>query len=96
MPELTFNEFQRELRKRNIEGPNAYMFTLLYERLGEAIKQTDEMASVILLLTEQVQAFATLRELDIKDIERIKARTGMIGKTPGVDVHSVANEPEDK
>lgn len=94
MPDLTFNEFQRELRSKNIDGPTAYILTLVYERLGECIKQQDEMANVILMVTEQLQRFVTLRELDMKDINNIKKKVGMIGRTDGVDVHSVANEPE--
>jgi hypothetical protein len=96
MPDLTFNEFQRELRSKGIDGPNAYMFTLVYERLGECMKQTDETAKVVMLLAEQLQAFCSLRELDMKDMENVKKRIGMIGKTPGIDVHSVAREPDNE
>jgi len=91
---LTFNEFQRELTKRGIDGPIAYMFTLVYERLAESINNQEETAGAILMLTEQMQSFVNLREMDIRDVDAIKKKVGIIGKTPGVDVHSVANEPE--
>jgi hypothetical protein len=91
---LTFNEFQRELQKRNIDGPNAYMFTLIYERLGECMQQQEEVAKAVLMFADQLQMFVNLRELDVRDVEAIKKKVGMIGRTPGVDVHSVANEPE--
>jgi len=91
---LTFNEFQRELTKHGIDGPIAYMFTLVYERLAESINNQEEIANAILMLTEQMQSFVNLREMDMRDLELLKRRIGMVGKTPGVDVHSVANEPE--
>jgi len=91
---LTFNEFQRELRNRGVDGPNAYMFTLVYERLSECLQQQEEIAGAILMMTQQLQMFVNLREMDTRDMETVKRKIGMIGKTPGVDVHSVANEPE--
>jgi hypothetical protein len=91
---LTFNEFQRELRNRGIDGPSAYMFTLIYERLSECLQNQEEITNVIVMLTEQMHAFVNLRELDARDMDVIKKKVGVIGKTSGVDVHSVANEPE--
>ena len=91
---LTFNEFQRELQKRGVDGPSAYMLTLVYERLSECMQQQSEIVNSIVMLTDQMQAFVNLREFDAQDIDAIKKRVGIIGKTPGVDVHSVANEPE--
>jgi len=91
---LTFNEFQRELQKRGVDGPNAYMFTLVYERLSECMQQQEEVTKAVLMFAEQLQMFINLRELDIRDVEAVKKKVGVVGRTPGVDVHSVANEPE--
>lgn len=90
----TYNEFQRELQRHNIEAPVAYMFTMMYEQMSEMGKQLDDMAKIVELFANQLQGFVTLREIDAKDLEVLKKRLGSYGKVDGVEVKSVANEPE--
>lgn len=84
----TFNEFQRELQKRGIDGRNAYMFTLVYERLIETEKLVNQAMTVISGFATLLQGFTALREEDMRAMQDLKR------KTDGVDVMSVANEPE--
>jgi hypothetical protein len=96
MPDiLTFNQFQKELRDRGIEGPMAYILTTMYERMSHMSSQMDELASLQLALANSMEGFVALHAQSSNDMDQLKARIGGFGKTPGVDVHSVANEPED-
>lgn len=92
----TFNQFVAELEKKGMDKHNAYFFTLLYERLIETEKVVMEGANVINLLAEQLQRFTTLREQDIEQIKHIRERMNELGKHDGIDIQSVANEPEDR
>lgn len=95
--DLTFNEFQRELRKRNIEPHTAYMLTMLYERMGELTKQLDEMAGMLLTYANQLEGFVQLRVADQQFLRGIKRRLDGNGgsSVEGVGVESVANEPKE-
>lgn len=86
----TFNEFQRELQKRNISPENAYMFTLVYERLAQVMKAQEELAKAVTSIAGNLADFVTLREQDQAVLKRLAK--GML--EAGVDVYSVANEPE--
>lgn len=85
----TFNEFQRELQSRGIEGQQAYVFTLLYERLSHAAGEIEECAKAILALANSVQGFVGLHEATQSKLEQV-----LRGRRPdGIDVMSVANDP---
>jgi intergrase/recombinase len=92
MPDLTFNEFQRELIKRNIEPNTAYMLTLLYERMGELIKQQDDTAKMLLLFAKNMQGLVVLNEQTQNNLKRLAVGR----KVDGVDVYSVAIDPMEK
>lgn len=92
----TFNEFQRELTNRHIDPQVAYMMTAMYERMTESAEQIDQMATLLSLFSDQLARFAQLRAMDVQDIEKIKAKAGVIGKTPGIDVQSVAIDPNER
>lgn len=88
----TFNEFQRELQKRNIDPNTAYMFTLVYERLAHVMKEHEQFAKALMQIAVNLQDFVTVREQDRALIERVMKGQ----REPGVDVVSVANDPDDK
>lgn len=90
MTSLTFNEFQRELRKRDVPPHTAYMLTLLYERLAEVMKSQEELAKVSMELALNMSGLAHLNEINTKRMERLSR--GL--REDGVDIASVANEPE--
>lgn len=88
---MGFNEFQRELQKRGIEPKNAYMFTMIYEQMVELSKQGDEAAKILLAMANTMEGLTGLHEATKEQVERFIK----LGQTSGVDVASVANEPED-
>jgi len=90
----TFNEFQRELKKRDIPDNQAYVFTLLYERLSEVLQQQEEMAKLLLTYGDALAKMALMSQHDQKTLSTLAKRAGMVNKQDGVDVASVANEPE--
>lgn len=93
---LSFNEFQRELQKRGVDERNAYIFTLIYERLIETEKMVLDGMNLLNLFATQLQGFMQLREFDQKDMNTIQKRLQGFGKVDGVEVHSVAPDPEDQ
>lgn len=90
MSSHTFNEFQRELRKRDIPPNTAFMFTLVYERLAEVMKSQEMLAKVCTELAGNLQGLAELNEVNTRRVQRLSQ--GL--REDGVDVASVANEPE--
>lgn len=94
MSSATFNEFQRELQKREIPPNEAYIFTMMYERLGQVLAQQDEVAKLLVTFADSLQTFATMAQHDQRTLSALAKKAGMLNRTPGVDVQSVANEPE--
>jgi hypothetical protein len=92
MPSLTFNEFQRELRKRELDPKLEYLFTMLYEQQAEIIKQQDLLGQALLDMTGTVASFVKLHEATQKKVMQIARQ----GRPEGVDVFSVANDPDDR
>jgi predicted HTH domain antitoxin len=83
---LTFNQFQKELRDREVPAREAYLFTLIYERLIETENQLSMCANLIASLADSL---ANVVELNAK--QQAELRKVMRGGMPdGVDVHSVA------
>lgn len=87
---LTFNEFQRELTKRNIPVNEAYMLTLVYEAVADISTQTEAMAKIVVELAQSIGQFADLSIQQEHVIQSLKRR--LDGN--GVSVQSVANDPE--
>lgn len=85
---MTFNEFQRELQKRDIPPNIAYMLTLIYEQVGQLAKDVDTQSKVALSLAESMQGIVGLHEETQRRVKSLGRRV------EGVDVRSVANEPE--
>lgn len=90
----TFNEFQREIQRRGIDPQNAYMFTLLYERLIETEKVVDDAMKLMNHFAEMLAGFVQLREEDVKNIQGLQSK--IAGRHDGVEVQSVANDPSEK
>lgn len=89
---MTFNEFQRELQKRGIKPAEAYMFTLVYERLIQVSREVEEGAKVVLSVVESLQNVVQLNDVMQRRLNQV-AR-GMF--TDGIDVESVANDPNER
>lgn len=87
----TFNEFQRELIKREIKPQEAYMFTLIYERLSECENQLTMCARLLSELADTVTTFAHLHEHTTRQLQQVLRGS----KQEGVDVQSVAHDPND-
>lgn len=88
---MTFNEFQRELQKRGIKPQEAYMFTLVYERLLQVSKQVEDNAQVVLSVVESLQGVVQLTDVMQRRLNNV-ARGFM---SDGIQIESVANDPED-
>lgn len=84
---LSFNEFQRELAKRNIDGPMAIILTTMYEQIREQGEQLDQAAKLILELTNTVQGFVGLHEATQGRMEQLAKRVA--GEVDGVDLSSI-------
>lgn len=69
----TYNEFQRELRERGIDVQNAYMFTLVYERLLHMANEIDNCAKATLALAETVKKVVELHEVVNNRLNQLRA-----------------------
>lgn len=83
----TFNEFQRELQKRNISSENAYMFTLIYERLIHMGKEVEDASKLVFAFAQTMEQFVALHE-DTQGKLRQLMKHNM---TEGVDIKSEPN-----
>lgn len=90
----TFNQFQREIQKRGISPENAYMFTLVYERLIQTEQVVDDAMKLLNHFAEMLNGFVQLREEDVKNIQGLQRK--IAGRNDGVDVQSVAIDPSEK
>lgn len=88
---MEFNQFQKELRDRGIEGQQAFIFTMLYERLSDLAQQVTLSANLINELATVVNGFVDLHEHTQRQLRTMMRH----GRPDGVEVHSVANDPDD-
>ena len=72
---FTFNEFQKELQKRNIDGFVAVMLTAMYEQQRETAEQVHMCATLIGQLTDTVANFAALHEATQGQVADLRKRT---------------------
>jgi len=84
----TFNEFQRELQKRGIDGPNAYMFTLIYERLIHVAKEVETQSEICLALANSMEGVVGLHEQTQRKMKELAKHN----QAEGIEVKS---EPYD-
>lgn len=85
---VTFNQFQKELRDRNIDPQVAYMLSVIYEQHIEVLKQVDAMANVISSLADTV---GNVVELHHTTQDRLQGLNKMM--TGSVDGVTVSTEP---
>lgn len=87
---MSFNEFQRELQKRQIPENVAYMMSTMFEQMVELSKQGDMAAKIMLEMAKTMENLTVLsNDTHRKVFEFVKERS-----VSGVEVGSVANEPE--
>ena len=85
---MQFNEFNRRLEHCHVDQQTKYLLTHMFEVQVEFSKQLDSAASLITSLVETVQSFVALHEDTRRKLKQMR------GEVDGVEVHSVANEPE--
>lgn len=88
----TFNQFQKELQKRGIKPQEAYMFTLVYERLLQISQEVEQSSKIVLEVVNSLQGLVQLNEVTQRQLARVSK--GIF--SDGIDVESVANDPETK
>jgi hypothetical protein len=74
---MNFNQFQKTLRDRGIDGPMAVILTMMYEQILENAKQLDACASVLIKVTDTVQNVVGLHEHLKAGIDDTRARLGI-------------------
>jgi hypothetical protein len=87
---MQHNEFQRRLNDAHLSEQAMFLLSFLYESYVELLKQHDEMGQVMLSLANTIQQFIGLNEKTLLELRKVQNRG-----TPGVEVHSVRNDPED-
>lgn len=88
---MTFNEFQKQLINRKIDPQVAYMLTVMYEQITHVAQQGGEQSKLLLELANSMQGLVKLSESQIRDIAILKRG----GRPDGVEVESVAHDPND-
>ena len=86
-----FNEFQRKLEGMNLDDRQKYFFTVIKEELNAVNEEMASAAKAILALAEQMEMFVELHGRTQQGLQAI--RKG-IYEERGIDVMSVATEPE--
>ena len=89
---MTFNEFQRELQKRDIPEQLAYVLTMMYEQVVEVAKQGDSAAKIMLEMANTMENLTLLHHDTQKKVFEFRRSD----RDSGIDVHSVMPDPEDK
>lgn len=87
----TFNEFQRELQKRNIEPNVAYILTMMYEQFSELMKQHLAIAAA---MAEFAQAMAGEVKHNEKTALELRSLKKIVEGRGDISVASVANDPD--
>lgn len=87
---MSFNEFQRELQKREIPDNLAYILTLMYEQVVEVAKQGDMAGKIMLEMATTMENLTLLHQ----DTQQKVFEFRRSDRDDGIAVRSVANEPE--
>jgi hypothetical protein len=88
---MTFNEFNRELRAKDIDPKTAYFLAMLFELYTAIMQDRDAEAKVVLELAKAVENVVKLQEHAQQDINRLAKR----GLPDGVEVQSSVVDPSD-
>lgn len=84
---MTFNQFQRELQKRGIEGHTAIVLTEMFSQQRETAEQLDQAMNILLALTKTVENFVGLNEAMSGRLAELTRRVA--GEEAGMDLSSV-------
>lgn len=87
---MQHNEFQRRLNDAHLSEQAQYLLSFLFESHTELIKQHEEIGQVMLSLARTIEQFVGLNEKTLLELRLMQQ-----GRTTGVEVHSVRNDPED-
>jgi hypothetical protein len=92
---MSFNEFQRELKKRGIEGHMAIILTGMFEQMRSMAEQLDESSKIMLSLVDTVGNVVELHHATQGRVDTI--RDMISGNVKGVEFNSVPliDEPKD-
>ena len=92
---MSFNEFQRELKKRGIEGHMAIILTGMFEQIRSMAEQIDQMSTIVGSLADTVGSVVELHHTTQGRVETMKEMIS--GNTKGVEFNSVPliDEPKD-
>lgn len=84
---FTFNQFQRELERRNIDPQSRFIFSELYSQQREMAKQIDAMANIIDQVVKTISNFTELHEATQGQVLQVKK--ALAGEVDGVELDSV-------
>lgn len=84
---LSFNEFQRELQKRGIDGHLAIILTEMYEQQRETAEQLTQTTSILVSLVDTVSNFVSLNDAMNGRLQELQKRVS--GEAEGVSLSSV-------
>lgn len=87
---MQFNEFNRRLKDANVSPQLSFLMTHLFEVMVEVNKQMNTLTSLQVKLAESLQNIVHLSEAD----RRLMSQAMGFGKMEGIEVSSVANDPE--
>lgn len=90
---LTFNQFQKELQKRGIEGHLAIVLTTMYEQVLEMGKQVDMCANTIASLADTVGNVVELHHVTQTRLGDLKQRMEGSVHSEELDGISLRDEP---
>jgi len=85
---FTFNEFQRELRNRNIDGQTAFMFTVVYEQMRDQQKQLEAATKIVAEMAQNMALFIDAAASQERAIKKLQKEVR--GEDDGISVKSVA------
>lgn len=95
MARMLFNQFQKELVNRGIDGQVAFMLTVVYEQLIDLAQQQEEMAKLMVTFADGVSKVISMQQADQKHLGALIKKVGSHGKEDGVSVETVAHDPNE-
>jgi len=87
---MQFNEFTRRLESCHLDEETKYLLSHFYEVQSTFSKEMDKLMNICLNLANTLEGVTNLHG---QTLEQVRAL--MEGRSNGVDVHSVRNDPED-
>lgn len=77
--DLSYQDFQRELAKRDLDPAVAFLFTMVYERLVAIAKDVDLNATTLLEVANSMEGLATLNEQTQTKLAELERRNMLDG-----------------